>query len=81
MQLSLEEARRLLGWSAAKLAAEAGLNHSAIYDIEQGRSKNPGYMTVARIVMALKSGGLPGLETHDIFALPEIEPEKEAKSA
>jgi len=70
-KLTLLEARGLLGWSQGRLAEEAGLKTTAISDIETGRTKNPGYSSVMRIVAALQRGGLVGLGLEDIFPVPE----------
>jgi transcriptional regulator with XRE-family HTH domain len=70
VRLNLEDARRLLGWSAAKLAEESGVKASAIYDIEQGRVRNPAYSTVMLITRAFQQGGMPGLTADDIFPVP-----------
>lgn len=66
-KLTLLEARGLLGWPQARLAEEAGLRTTAISDIETGRTKNPGYASVVKIVAALQRGGLQGLKAEDIF--------------
>lgn len=72
-RMTLAEARDLLKWTQAKLAAESGLERSAVYDIEAGRSQNPSYITVSKIIAALRSGGLVGLTPEDIFGPPENE--------
>lgn len=70
-KLTLLDARGLLNWSQARLAEEAGLKTTAISDIETGRTKNPGYTSVMRIVAALQRGGLAGLVAEDIFPVPD----------
>lgn len=72
-RLNLVDARTLLGWSQAKLAEESGVKTTAISDIESGRTINPGYLNVMRIVRALQRGGLPGLEVEHIFPVPDGE--------
>ena len=71
--ISLADARQLLTWSQARLADEAGVKKTAISDIECGRTANPGYTTVARLVQALQRGGLEGLRTEDVFPVPGVE--------
>jgi transcriptional regulator with XRE-family HTH domain len=66
-RLSLKEARELLEWSPSRLADESGIKLSAVYDIESGKNKNPGYQTVSAVVKALKRGGLAGVQADDIF--------------
>lgn len=65
--ISLVDARTLLGWTQAKLAAASGLKVTAISDLETGRNEHPGYATVMRIVGALQDGGLKGLKPEDVF--------------
>lgn len=72
-KLTLLEARQLLGWTQARLADEAGIKTTAVSDIETGKTKNPGYTSVMRIVSALQRGGLAGLTAEDVFAVPESE--------
>ena len=69
-KLTLSAARGLLAWTQARLAEEAGVKTTAISDIESGRTQNPGYATVMRIVRALQSGGLQGLKSEDVFPIP-----------
>lgn len=72
-KLTLLEARNLLGWTQARLADEAGLRTTAISDIETERTKNPGYLSVMKIVAALQRGGLQGLKADDIFPVTDSE--------
>lgn len=69
--ITLDTARRLLGWTQANLAAKSGLKVTAISDLETGRTESPGYATVMRIVGALRRGGLQGLKPEDIFPVDE----------
>lgn len=70
-RLSLREARELLEWTPGRLADESGIKLSAVYDIESGKNKNPGYLTVSALVKALKRGGLSGVQADDIFGADE----------
>jgi transcriptional regulator with XRE-family HTH domain len=70
-RLSLVEARGLLKWSQGRLAQESDLKVTAISDIETGRTKNPGYTSVMRIIAALQRGGLVGLTHDDVFPIPD----------
>lgn len=71
--MTLADARGLLGWSQSKLADESGVLKTAISDIESGRTRNPGYQNVMRLIKAMQRGGMPGLKTEDVFPLPENE--------
>lgn len=77
-KLTLLDARGLLGWSQARLADEAGLRTTAISDIETGRTKNPGYTSVMKIVAALQRGGLQGAKAEDIFPVVAEDSERQA---
>lgn len=70
-KLSLVDARGLVGWSQNQLADESGVKSTLISAVETGRTINPGYQSVMRIVIALQRGGLRGLKAEDIFAVPE----------
>lgn len=70
-KLTLLDARTLLGWTQARLASEAGIKTTAVSDIESGRTTNPGYSTVARLIRALQGAGLQGLKTEDIFSIDD----------
>lgn len=76
-RMTLEEARRLLGWSARRLAREAGEHAANIADIEKGRNERPAYALVMNIVTALRRGGLPGIKPEDVF---DFEPQPESKA-
>lgn len=65
--MTLEQARKLLGWTQSKLAHEAGEPISTISDIETGRNARPAYIVVMRIMGALKKGGLAGVDPQDVF--------------
>lgn len=76
-QLTLRQARELLGLSQQQLAERAGEKRSAIDDIENGRSKRPNYVLVMNVFRALQQAGLNGIRVEDIFPidpLPENEP-------
>lgn len=70
-RMSLEDARKLLGWSQVRLAKEAGERTSAVFDLESGRNKRPAYILVMNIFRALQRGGLKGVSVEDIFPLPD----------
>ena len=81
--MELEQARKLLGWTQGKLAAEADkvaqragekagtITGGTISDIELGRSLRPSYVLVMRIMQALHKGGLAGVKPEDIFPIDE----------
>lgn len=71
-EMTLEQARKLLGWTQERLAAEAGEKKSAISDLETGRNENPSYRLVMNTFRALQRGGLRGLDVEDIFKLPTL---------
>ena len=66
-EMTLEQARKLLGWTQTRLAREAGEPISTVSDIETGRNSRPAYVVVMRIVKALQRGGLNGITPEDIF--------------
>lgn len=72
-KFSLVDLRDLLGWTQARLSTESGVKVTAISDIENGRTANPGYVTVMRLVNALQRAGLSGLKADQVFAVPEHE--------
>lgn len=70
--MSLADARRLLGWSIRRLAAEAGEKPSNISDLEPvsgraPRNANPSHQLVTKVIAALQRGGLVGLTAADVF--------------
>ena len=65
--MTLQQARELLRWTRGRLATEAGIKESAVFDIEAGRIRNPSHTNVMRIVSALQRGGMPGLQSADVF--------------
>lgn len=70
--MTLEQARKLLGWSQQRLADEAGVKQSAIFDLEAGRNSRPAYVLVMNVFRALQRGGLRGIDVEDIFPIPEL---------
>jgi transcriptional regulator with XRE-family HTH domain len=70
-RMSLEDARRLLGWSLRRLAREADVHVSNIADIEKDRNKRPAYELVMKIIGALRRGGLQGLQPEDLFPVEQ----------
>lgn len=65
--MTLEEARRSVGWNRAELARRAGLKDDVIYDLETGRNRRPSWETVYRVTEALRSAGLRALTPEQIF--------------
>ena len=45
--------RELKGWSQRKLAAESGVNHAIIAQMESGQIKQPSWWKVVRLARAL----------------------------
>lgn len=70
--MSLERARKSIGWDLQRLAREAGEKHTTIWDIEAKRTRNATYPRVVRIFRALRCGGLkPSIGIDDIFPVPD----------
>ena len=72
-QLTLVQARKLLGLTQQQLADLAGEKRSAIDDLETGRNKRPAYVLVMSLFAALQKAGLKGITVEDIFPLPDRE--------
>jgi transcriptional regulator with XRE-family HTH domain len=72
-KISLSDARALLGITQAQLASRADVKVTAISDIETGRTENPGYLTVMRLVQALQSAGMKGLRPEHLFPVEAVE--------
>lgn len=70
--ITVTDARTLLGWTQSHLARRSGVPVSTLNEIESGDNRNPGYQVVMRIVKALQAGGLVGLTAEDVF--PVVEP-------
>jgi transcriptional regulator with XRE-family HTH domain len=66
-QLTLVQARELVGWTQSELARRAGESVSNIRDLEQGENGNPSWGLVSRVVGALQKGGLKNLRPEHIF--------------
>lgn len=73
--MTLEQARKLLGWTQTRLAREAGEPISTVSDIETGRNARPAYVVVMHIIRALQRGGLQGVKAEDIFPVPNARSE------
>lgn len=69
--MTLREARDLVRLSQGELADRAGVNASAISDIERGKVRKPSHDLVTRIVRALKSSGLPGVTAEQLFPVTD----------
>ena len=65
--ITITDARTLLGWTQSRLARQSGVPISTLNEIESGDNKNPGYQVVMRIVKALQAGGLVGLEPEHVL--------------
>ena len=70
-QMTVNEARELLGWSQSELARRAKESVSNIRDLENGVNQNPSWQLVGRVVIALRKGGLKKLQPFDLFPVTE----------
>ncbi len=66
--MTVEKARKLIGWTQSRLAREAKQSVSTIRDIEIGHYQRPSFALVMAVVEALRRGGLPGLQPEDLFS-------------
>lgn len=69
--LTLRSARELCGLTQSELARRAGLNTSAVFDLERGRSRRPSHETVVKIIRALQSAGMAGVTAEQLFPVSE----------
>lgn len=77
--MDLKQARTLTGLTQQQLAKLAGLEQSAISDIEIGRNRRPSHEAVTRIVRAFQRSGLPGIAAEDLFPVPDVDVEAPAQ--
>lgn len=70
-QMTVLQARELLGWTQSELARRAKESQSNIRDLENGVNQNPSWQLVARVVLALRKGGLKKLQPFDLFPVDE----------
>lgn len=70
-QMTIEQARTLLGWTQSELARRAGESVSNIRDLENGENKNPSWQLVGRLVLAFRKGGMKKIEPFDLFPVEE----------
>lgn len=70
-QMTVTQARDLVGWSQSELARRATTSVSNIRDLENGVNPNPSWQLVARIVLALRKGGLRKLQPFDVFPVQD----------
>lgn len=65
--MTLEEARKSVGWNRVELERRAGLKDGVIYDLETGRNRRPSWETVFKVTEALRAAGLKALTPEQIF--------------
>lgn len=70
-QMTVLQARELLGWTQSELARRARESQSNIRDLENGVNQNPSWQLVGRVVLALRKGGLRKLQPFDLFPVQE----------
>jgi hypothetical protein len=56
--------------SQSELDRKAGLPAGSTHELESGRTQNPSWANVGRIVRALQSAGLKGVSAETLFPLP-----------
>lgn len=67
----LQSVREMAGLSLAQLDRAAGLATGTTHDLESGRTQNPSWQTVGRIVRALQRRGLKGVTAESIFPISD----------
>jgi transcriptional regulator with XRE-family HTH domain len=70
--MTLRQARELVKLTQAELAARAGLERSAIHDLEAGRNRRPSWDTVFRVTTALRDCGLAGITPEQLFPVERV---------
>jgi transcriptional regulator with XRE-family HTH domain len=70
--MTLKDARELVGLSQSELERRAGLPAGTIHDLESGRTENPSWDRVVRIVRALRKSGLKNIDGEQIFPVPAV---------
>jgi len=66
-QVTLTQARGLLGWTQSELARRSSESVSNIRDLENGENGNPSWGLVSRVTAALRKGGLKTLQPETLF--------------
>lgn len=70
-QMTVVQARELVGWTQSELARQAGESVSNIRDLETGENRNPSWQLVGRVVIALQKGGLKKLDPFSLFPVQQ----------
>lgn len=69
--MTLKQARDLVKLSQRQLDIRAGLGRGTVHDLESGRTTEPSWTVVSKIIDALHAAGLRGLEHRDLFPVHE----------
>lgn len=69
--ITLRQARELVGLTQVELARRAGVDHSTVSDLERGKNLRPSHELVVRLVRALKASGLQGITGEQLFPVPD----------
>ena len=70
-QMTVAQARELVGWNQSELARRAGESVSNIHDLENGENRNPSWQLVGRVVLAFRKAGLKKLQPFDLFPVQQ----------
>jgi transcriptional regulator with XRE-family HTH domain len=65
--MNLKQAREALGWTQEELSRRSGVGQQHISKLEKGRIERISYLTVVRIVRALRKAGLAGVTAEKLF--------------
>lgn len=78
--ITLKFARTLLGWNQPECDRRCGFRRGTTQDLENRGGENPSHDRVTRIVRAMRSAGLRGLQAEHLFPV-QFEPVDDAAVA
>jgi transcriptional regulator with XRE-family HTH domain len=73
---ALRLARETTGLTQQQLADAAGVKAATVSDLENGRNHEPSHEKVVHIYQALQQHGLRNMSMDEVFAVPEIAPNR-----
>jgi predicted transcriptional regulator len=76
--MTLGQARDLLGLSKRRLDILAGVREGTVHQIESAKNRRPAYVTVVKIIRALRKAGLANISAEQIFPVADDEPASDA---